>query len=236
MSRALPLLMSVMAIALAGCSTTSSGLAQPTLDTVRAGDPSTPGLMLDWNDTFLPLAGQRTFTILDGTNAGQQVLITTTAEDDSNWTVDVTDRETFSRVLSDTGIVSPTTIDTPSGTTSSFTPPLPIIPRSLQPGEAAEAKGTIKVVNTKDPSHEVASGTWKISITHDADATLAIGTDELHCVRLHTVYSADLGLATVSRDTFDYYAPSHGLVATVFNQKIIKVIIPEKTSGTWISK
>ncbi len=235
MSRALALLMTVMATGLVGCSTTSSGLAQPTLDTVRAGDPSTPGLMLDWNDAFLPVAGQRTFTILDGTNAGQQVLITTTAKDDSNWTVDVTDRETFSWVLSDTGIVSPTTIDTPSGTTSSFTPPLPVIPRSLQPDKAVEVDGSIKVVKTTDPSHEVASGTWKISITHDADVTLKAGTDVLHCVRLHTVYSADLGLATVSRDTFDYYAPKHGLVATVFNQKIVKVIIPENTSGTWVS-
>jgi len=236
MSRALALLMTIMAASMVGCTTTSSGLAQQTLETVRTGDPSTPGLMLDWNDAFLPVAGQRTFTILDGTNAGQQVLVTTTAEDDSNWTVDVTDRETFSWVLSDSGIVSPTTIDTPSGTTSSFTPPLPVIPRSLQPGKAVEADGAIKVVKTKDPSHEVASGTWTISITHDADVTLEVGTDELHCVRLHTVYSADLGLATVSRDTFDYYAPRHGLVATVFKQEIIKVIIPERTSGTWVVK
>ena len=219
---------------LAGCSTTSTGLAQSTLDSVRAGLPASPGLILDWDDVFQPVTGNQTFDIVAGTDAKQQVQITTTAGKKSNWTVEIKDRETFAWSITDEGIVSGTTIDVPSGTTSSFTPALPVIPRSLQPGKALEGNGTIKVVKTTDPSHEVASGTWTISITHDADVTLKVGDDELHCVRLHTVYAADLGLARVSRDTYDYYAPKHGLVATVYDQEIIKVIIPEKTSGTWV--
>ena len=223
-------------VGLAGCSTTSSNLAQPTLGVARAGEPARPGLILHWKDVFLPVDGQRTFTILDGTDAGQQVLMTTTSNDEKAWTIALEDRVTFAWELDDVGIVSPTTIDMPSGTTSSFSPPLPVIPKTLLPGKTMDADGTIKVVKTDTPSHQVASGTWKVSITHDADVSLKIGQDVLHCTRLHTVYSADLGLATVSRDTFDYYAQKQGLVATVFNQKIIKVIIPEKTSGTWMLK
>ncbi|MBM43414.1 MAG: hypothetical protein CMJ36_00155 [Phycisphaerae bacterium] len=221
---------------LAGCSTTSTGLAQSTLDGIRGGDPTAPGLILDWNDAFQPVTGKRTFDIVAGTNAKQQVQITTTAGKKSNWTVEIKDRETFAWSMTDEGIVSGSTMDDPSGTTSVFTPRLPVIPRSLEPGKALKSNGAIKVVKTKDPSHEVASGTWAISITHDADVTLKVGDEELHCVRLHTVYTADLGLARVSRDTYDYYAPKHGLVATVYNQEIIKVIIPEKTSGTWVAK
>ena len=80
----------------------------------------------------------------------------------------------------------------------------------------------------------VASGTWTVSIVHDADVTLRFGDTNYDCTRIKTVYVADLGLATVKRTAFDFYAPDSGWVCQVFEQTVTKLIIPETTTGTWI--
>jgi hypothetical protein len=205
-----------------------------TLDDYRQGKAQLDVEIQDWDKRFTPVKGEVEFSIVHGTDAGATVAYSTVSNGDKTWTMSLQDHATFNWRLDDGGFVCTTNIDVPSGTTSTFTPPLPVIPHDLKPGEAFTAKGDIVVHDTAPPAKRVASGTWTVSIVHDADVTLRFGDTNYDCTRIKTVYVADLGLATVKRTAFDFYAPDSGWVCQVFEQTVTKLIIPETTTGTWI--
>lgn len=220
---------------LAGCTANVPlGESLPTLDTYRVGQIEKNGSIDDWDKTFIPVIGDRSFSIVDGSDSGSTVTMTIKKDADKEWMLSLSDRASFAWNLDDSGITCPTNIDLPSGSTSTFTPALPVIPKNIQPGTPMKATGKISVVKSKEPSKSLASGDWKMTITHDADVTLKIGKESVECTRIYTNYYADLGLATVKRHAWDYYAKDRGLVASVFKQTVTKLIIPEHTSGTWI--
>lgn len=226
----LPLLM-----ALTGCvSNMPPGAAQPTLDAYRVGTIEEKASIDDWDGTFVQADGSTSFTIVDGDDSGSTVTYTVKTTGDGEWELSTTDRSTWYWSKGDDGMVCTKNIDVPSGSTSTFDPPLLVLPKSMEPGTPVTAKGSITVVHTDNPSSQMASGTWTTSISHDGDVTLKLGDDEVECTRIHTQYDADLGLATVDRESWDYYAKGRGWVATVFKETVTKVIIPEHTTGTWI--
>ena len=205
-----------------------------TLDDYRQGTAELDAEITNWETRFTPVKGDVTFSIVDGDDSGTTIDYSTVAVDDTTWTMTLKDRSTFTWSLQDVGFACTTNIDVPSGTTSTFDPPLPVVPRTLKPGVPFTAKGKIDVKNTAPPSDDVASGTWTITISHDADVTLKFADTTYDCTRLKTVYTADLGLATVERTSFDFYAPDAGWVCEVFTETVTKLIIPETTTGTWI--
>ena len=206
------------------------------LNSYRQGEPRLDVSITDWEKRFTPIKGSVEFSIVKGDEQGSTIEYTTSAEKDKQWTMTLKDHSTFTWQLEDAGFTCSTNIDVPSGTTSIFTPPLLVVPRDLKPGQPVTTKGTIVVNDTAPPSKNVASGTWTISITHDADISLKLGDTVYDCARIKTVYTADLGLATVSRTSYDFYAADAGWVCEVFDQTVTKVIIPSTTTGTWIRK
>jgi len=218
-----------------GCmSSVPPGEPRPTLDSYRVGDLVEKGSIDDWEKTFIQSPGTTTYSIINGTDSGKTVTYDVSSLGDSTWKLDLLERTAYTWKLTDDGLHCEVTVDAPSGSTSTFDPPLPVIPRTLEPGKPVKAKGRITVTHTDNPSSQMASGTWTISILHDADVTLKIDGTDIDCTRIYSDYDADLGLATVKRRTWDYYAKDHGWIATVFKQTVTKVIIPEHTSGTWI--
>lgn len=234
MDRSAPFLAAVFL--LGGCTTTISVQKGPlpSLDTYRDGPLVLDVQIQEWDQRFIPNVSTTTYDIVDGTGKGEIIEMVTTSTGEGAWSLALKDRSTFEWTGDSAGLACTSTIDVPSGTTSTFTPPLPVIPRDLKPGVPFTATGEIVVKNTAPPSSRVASGTWTVSITHDADAVLKFGDTTFRCARLCTVYTADLGLASVDRTAYDFYAPDQGWVAQVFQQKVRKLIIDEHTSGTWV--
>jgi hypothetical protein len=240
MGKAAQLAMAVMlpALPLAGGCTSISPQhgTQATLDDYRQGPLVLEGQVQHWDQQFIPDETPRTFEIIDGTDKGKTVEVTVSSSSNDRWTITLEHRSVFEWARTDAGIFSEQIIDIDSGTTSTFTPPLPIVPHDIHPGVPYTSSGTIMVTATAPPSSKVASGTWTVTIIHDADVMLRLGGTLYKCARLRTEYSADLGLATVVRTTYDYYAMNSGWVAQVFDQDVVKVIIPTKTNGTWVLK
>jgi hypothetical protein len=227
----------LIALCTCGCMTTQAQDGpQPTLDDYRRGHPVLVLQVQDWDKRFVPTESSRTFDIINGTDEGKTVEVTVSSSSDDRWSISYEGRSAFDWSLSEAGIICTSTRDVASGTTSTFTPPLAVVPRDLKPDVPYTAAGKIMVTSTATPSSKIASGTWTVSITHDADVTLELGGTNYECTRLRTKYDADLGLATVTRTAYDYYAPDAGWVARVFTQDVVKVIIPEKTNGTWVLK
>lgn len=216
-----------------GCmSSVPPGKPRPSLDDYRVGDLVEKGSIDDWHKTFIQNPGTTTYKIVEGDNSGTTFAYIVEAKGDDAWHLSMEKLASYNWSLTDDGIVSQTYVDDPSGSTSTYDPPLLVIPKDLAPGKAVESKGKIVVTHTNRPSSRMASGTYTISILHDADVTLKIGDENVECTRIYTRYDSDLGLATVGRDSWDYYAKDRGWVATVFRQKVVKLIIPEHTTGT----
>ena len=230
-----PLAILPVLLLLTGCAASvPPGAAQPTLGAYRVGTIEEKTSIDDWDGTFIQNDGSTSFTIVDGNDSGTTVTYTVKTIGDGEWELSTTDRSTWYWSKGVGGMVCTKNVDVPSGSTSTFDPPLLVIPKSMEPGTPVTAKGRITVVHTDNPSSQMASGTWTTSISHDGDVTLKLGDDEVECTRIHTQYAADLGLATVDRESWDYYAKGRGWVAMVFKETVTKVIIPEHTTGTWI--
>ena len=228
---------SLLALCAGGCMTTPVQEGpQSTLDDYRQGRLVLDAHVQHWDKRFVPNDSTRTFDIINGTDEGKTVDVTVSSSSDDRWSISYEGRSAFDWSLSEAGIICTSTRDVASGTTSTFTPPLPVVPRDMKPNVPYTAAGKIMVTSTATPSSKIASGTWTVSITHDADVTLELGGTNYECTRLRTEYDADLGLATVTRTAYDYYAPDAGWVARVFTHDVVKVIIPEKTNGTWVLK
>ncbi len=123
--------------------------------------------------------------------------------------------------LTDTGqVVLERQIEAADGVTTTFTPPMVVLPASLAPGETFEQSLAMRSVLTDRPERERGSGPATQTTTLAAWERIATPAGEFLAARINAVLRAKLGPASVTSTSTTWYAPGLGIVAETRHEEV----------------
>lgn len=136
-------------------------------------------------------------------------------------TVDPTGGSVLHLALTDTGdVVLEKQIEAADGVTTTFTPPMIILPASLAPGQTFEQAFAMRSVLTDRPDRERGSGPATQTTTLAAWERIATPAGEHLAARIEAVLRAKLGPASVTSTSTTWYAPGLGILAETRREEV----------------
>jgi hypothetical protein len=136
-------------------------------------------------------------------------------------TEDPTGGSVLHLALTDTGdVVLEKQIEAADGVTTTFTPPMIILPASLAPGQTFEQAFAMRSVLTDRPDRERGSGPATQTTTLAAWERIATPAGEHLAARIEAVLRAKLGPASVTSTSTTWYAPGLGILAETRREEV----------------
>lgn len=172
--------------------------------------------------------GERVYQRVDETGAPPVVHAVTPSTDapPRMWIEDRLNRQQRQVDTADGRLALHTVIDDKFDAHSTFAEPLINLDPALSPGESITVATQVRVRSQADLSKEKDRGESTNTVTYDGRQRLNTPAGEFDCYRFTSEYRGKFDLASVTSRTIAWYADGVGLVAQVYSERLVMLVLP----------
>lgn len=160
----------------------------------------------------------------DGTLTVRKVVLRPTASPATDWAPDAATVQVLAmRVAADGSVALERTTETADAVVTEFSPPLTVLPATLELGQSVTQPLRMIIRPLTDTSKVRTSGDAEQTITYEGDEQLTVPAGEFATRRVRSVLTASLGQARVTSTNITWYADDVGQIAE-FREEVVTVL------------